>query len=672
MLGFTLAPAAPIPALPAPPPRKSLGQRFRSWLASKAGDGLLLVLVKAPIGAAVVLFGCTYWLANQTIRGRFRHHLRPFWVACLAWYTAPWWAPLTWLGVAGALYLLPNPGRWLSAREQAGLADAACLLAAWEVLAPGLELPVRAVLFLEFTAAGLFPWWLSRAWRTEPEVPVLPDEWEERWEVEVSTSEKAGPLADTVLIHDPDAGRYRLRARPGAGGDAIAKADGLACSLLSRPRGTVTIAHDPEGDANDFLVAFTERNDATVIRYADGPSLTRTGTVTIADTADGRPVEVAVFTPAGAAHVVVLATNRYGKGVLMRNLAVELCLWDKAFVIVVDAKGDDDGGSGLPELRGYADVYAWRKSQWKAAIHFEHELFQARARRYSTARQAFWHPDKPVDGHCDPLIAAIKDELRNIKKSVVSRTELDMLEQLSSMGATYGIGQYLDTQKGDAESMFSTAFRNDVRGNGTTFAGRAGDAQAAGIATQDFGIDLSTLPNGKGWWRIKTTLTDVPAVPARVRMYPTRDELEYQAGIAAPFGTVDDWLSRTVEAKLHPEDAEIWERWRPEFEEAPAAVPEPAPEPVRETVEVASGVHVEAPARILHAVPTQPLPDTTPALDLIPKIVREGGVMTRGEIAEAAGIKPEYASDRLKKLKEMGVMTEARTADGRPGWRVVA
>jgi DNA-binding Lrp family transcriptional regulator len=46
--------------------------------------------------------------------------------------------------------------------------------------------------------------------------------------------------------------------------------------------------------------------------------------------------------------------------------------------------------------------------------------------------------------------------------------------------------------------------------------------------------------------------------------------------------------------------------------------------------------------------------------------------MTRGEIAEAAGIKPEYASDRLKKLKEMGVMTEARTADGRPGWRVVA
>jgi hypothetical protein len=195
-------------------------------------------------------------------------------------------------------------------------------------------------------------------------------------------------------------------------------------------------------------------------------------------------------------------------------------------------------------------------------------------------------------------------------------------------------------------------------------------AQAAGIAAQDFSLDLSRLPNGKGWWFIKTALTEVPLVPARGRLYPTRDEAEYQAGIEAPFGTVEDWLAMTKRAKMHPQDQDIIEKWRPEF--AVVAPPAPVePDPVMDVTEPAPGVHIEAPSRILSVVPN-PQPDTTPALDLIPMIVREGGVMTRGEIAEAAGIKPEYASDRLKKLKEMGVMTEARTADGRPGWRVVA
>jgi hypothetical protein len=654
------------PAPPAPPVEESAGLaplfvvlRFLFWTAT----------LKPLLMCLAVTGMCTYWLGNQTVRGRFRHHLRPFWVACAAWYVTPW-TPWAWLGLAVALYLAPNRGRWLSAREQASIADAACLLAAWQVVTPGLELTVRSVLFLEFTAAGLAPWWLSRAWRSEP--PALPDEWEERWEYEVAQSPKAGPLADTILTRDEAAGRYRLRCAPGNGGPGIAKADALACSLLSRPPGTVTISHDPEGDINDYLVAFTDRTDGTVVRYADGPTLDDDGTIATADTADGRAIRVAIYTPAGAAHFLILATNRYGKGVIMRNIGLELCVWDKAFVIVVDAKGNNDGGSGLPELRGAADVYAWRKADWKAAIHLEHELFEARSSRYS-GKAAFWHPNKPVDGYCDPLVASMKDELRNISKSI-GRRELDMLEQLSSMGATYGIGQYGNSQKGDAESTFSTAWRNDIRGNGTVFIGRAGDSQAAGIAAQGFDVDLSRLPNGRGWWLIKTSLTDAPLIPARGRLYPTRDEVDYQGGIEAPHGTVEDWLTMTRRAKLHPQDQEIVERWRPEFEDAPPAEVEPEPvyeaEPTREVVEVAAGVHVEEPRR-LAAVPDLQ-PDTKPALDLIPDVVRKGGVMTRGEIAEAVGIKPEYASDRLKKLKEMGVVTEARTADGRPGWRVVA
>jgi hypothetical protein len=97
---------------------------------------------------ALLALACLYWLANQTIRGRFRHHLRPFWVACLAWYPA-WWTQLAWLGAATVLYLFPRAlylfpmGDRISPREQAGLADAACLLAAWQVIAPRSPHPRR-------------------------------------------------------------------------------------------------------------------------------------------------------------------------------------------------------------------------------------------------------------------------------------------------------------------------------------------------------------------------------------------------------------------------------------------------------------------------------------------------------------------------------------------------
>jgi hypothetical protein len=660
MLGFVVAPSATAAAPPVTPPKSTRETIVTAWRRFKR-------VATALFFPALLALACTYWLGNQTLRGRFRHHLRPFWVACAAWYVTPW-TPWAWLGLAGALYLTPNRGRWLSAREQASLADAACLLAAWQVITPGLEATVRGVLFLEFTAAGLAPWWLSRAWKSER--PALPDEWEERWEYEVATSPKAGPLADTILTRDEAAGRYRLRCTPGNGGPGIAKADALACSLLSRPPGTVTISHDPEGDINDYLVAFTDRTDGTVVRYADGPTIDDDGTIAIADTADGRAIRVAIYTPAGAAHFLILATNRYGKGVIMRNIGLELCVWDKAFVIVVDAKGNNDGGSGLPELRGAADVYAWRKADWKAAIHLEHELFEARSSRYS-GKAAFWHPNKPVDGYCDPLIASMKDELRNISKSI-GRRELDMLEQLSSMGATYGIGQYGDSQKGDAESTFSTAWRNDIRGNGTVFIGRAGDSQAAGIAAQGFDVDLSRLPNGRGWWLIKTSLTDAPLVPARGRLYPTRDEVDYQGGIEAPHGTVEDWLTMTRRAKLHPQDQEIVERWRPEFEDAPPAEVEPEPvyaaEPERQVVEVAAGVHVEEPRR-LAAVPDLQ-PDTKRARQIIPDLLRQSGPMTRKDIAARTGLHEVYVSQVLKELRDATPPVVAQTTiDGKAGWR---
>jgi hypothetical protein len=675
MLGFTLAPAAPIPALPPAPPKKSLSQKIGGWAMGKAGDGLILILIKAPAAAVFIAFACAYWLTNQTIRGRFRHHLRPFWVACLAWYPA-WWTPLAWLGAAVALYLFPRAlylfpaGDRISPREQAGLADAACLLAAWEVLAPGLEPQVRAVLFLEFTAAGLSPWWLSRAWRSEPEVPDLPHPLVEAWQWQVAEHPKAGPLAATVLWHDPTTDRFHLRA-PIDGDDGVENASDRACRLMCRPRGTVTISPDPDGDANDFLVALTDRGDPAVVRYlaeSDLDGIDQDGSFITADTADGRPAPGALRGPSGAAHVVILAPSRYGKGIVMRQYGVALARWEKAFLNVADCKGEDEGGAGVPELRHGADVYGWQRDQWRACVEMHHELFSARAGRYGRVGRNFYHPDAVVDGYADPLAALMIDEMRKMYKAW-GKAVVTKLEDMASQGASFGVSLIVNTQKGDADSLGSTTLANDLRGNGTVYIGRYEHAQAARDALQGFDVDSQKLPNAKGWWFVKSAFYPVPLVPMRSRLLPTSDEVEFM-GFDLPHGLAEDWLVQTKRAKLHPQDQEIVEKWRPWFEDAPAPVV-PGPEPVMDVTEPAPGVHVEAPARILHAVPAQPLPDTTPALDLIPKIVREGGVMTRGEIAEAAGIKPEYASDRLKKLKEMGVMTEARTADGRPGWRVV-
>jgi hypothetical protein len=670
----TIARPAPVPAPVAPPSR---GDRIRKSAAQKTRHGLFY----ATLGLPILALCCIYWLGNQTLRGRFRHHLRPFWVACLAWYPV-WWAPLAWLGLAVALYLFPTAlrlfpmGDRISPREQVGLADAACLLAAWQVIAPGLDLVTQVGLFLEFTAAGLFPWWASRAWRTEPEVAPEVHPMVEQWAWEVAEHPKAGPLAGTWLTHDPETGRFHLRA-PIDGEDGVEGAAERACRLMCRPRGTITISPAPNEDpwdANDFFVALTERHDAAVVRYLspDGlDGIDRDGSFVTADTADGRPALGAVRGPSGAAHVLILAPTRYGKGVVMRQYGTALSRWEKGWLNVADCKGEEEGGAGVPELRHGADVYGWTRDQWRACVEMHHEIFSARAGRYGRAGRNFWHPDAEVDGYYDPLAALMIDEQRKMIKAW-GRPVLSKLEDMSSQGASFGISLIVNTQKGDAESLGSTAFRNDLRGNGTVYIGRFEDAQAARDATQGFDVDPMKLPNAKGWWYVKSALHAVPLVPMRSRLLATSDELEFM-GFDAPYGTAEDWLADTRRAKLHPQDVEIVAKWAEWFTDSAPAEPEPTPEPARETVEVAAGVHVEAPARILHAVPAQSAPDTKPALTLIPEIARQAGVvMTRGEIADAAGISPEYASDRLKKLKEMGVMTEAKTADGRPGWRATA
>jgi hypothetical protein len=668
---------------PAPPePIPVIVHHAPIWTATRlTGRGLFWLAAvgfKLLFQSGALSLACLYWLANQTIRGRFRHHLRPAWVACLAWYPA-WWTPLAWLGLAVALYLFPTAlylfpmGDRISPREQASLADAACLLAAWQVIAPIVDWPVQVALFLEFTAAGLFPWWASRAWKAE--IPALPDEWEERWEIEVAASPKAGPLAGTVLTLDPTGDRYRLTAPRGSDAAAIAKADPLACSLLARAPGTVTISLDPDATINDFLVAFTDREDGTVARYWDG--ITRRTTenglteITVADAIDSRPMDIPLTQPGGVSHGVVLAGSGHGKGILMRIICLEMCLWDKAWLAVADCKGEDQGGAGLPEFRDWADVYGWSRDQWKASVLMFHELYSARAGRYGAAQRPFWHPDATVDGYLDPAAYLVIDELGKMMRAHGSKDFVSKLEDLAAAGRSFGCGVWVDNQRGGRNDIVTPGFRNNIRKNGTALIGQFGDRNSGSVAVQDLKVDLTKLPTAPGWWYIKGGITDVPAVKARSRLLASVDEVEF-LGLQAPHGTVEEWLARTVSAKLHPADQEIVDKWRPEFVDTAAAVPEPIPEPVVTSEEPAPGVHVEAAPRILHAVPTQPLPDTKAAIDVIVEVLRQSGPMTRGEVAKAVRIADTYASERLKTLERLGKVTRTATLDGRAGWKATA
>jgi hypothetical protein len=141
------------------------------------------------------------------------------------------------------------------------------------VLACDLPWSWGVPIWMPLAVAAVWPW--SKHRRVRP-VEVAVEEshpLEEEWAALVAVAPNAGPLTGSVLTHDPANARFRLTVPP-TSPDGADKADDLACRLLRRPRGTVTISPDPDGLADDYLVAFTERTDGAVVRYWDGPTLT--------------------------------------------------------------------------------------------------------------------------------------------------------------------------------------------------------------------------------------------------------------------------------------------------------------------------------------------------------------------------------------------------------------
>jgi hypothetical protein len=690
MLGFVVAPSATVPAPPPPPP--SLSKRAARAAGKQAGRGFGWCLKMLFLGVPILALCCIYCLGNQTIRGRFRHHLRPMWLACSAWYITPW-TPWAWLGVGLTLACVPEPGRWVSGRELGMLARACALLTAWQIVTPDLPWTYRGGSFAAVTVAGLAqfwwsrfwrrpdgPWWRLSSWRTPYVEPGL--SFEEIWHDGISAS--VDKLAGEFIEADDDAGSYLIRldnslATEAATLDALAEKAAHEYTGAPYPRGSITLSNPPDMPSPAYLrvtLAADPNGAVSRITYFDGPTLGKDGRYLAGYTRAGLPVYGRLWRVGGGVNFLAFGVPGSGKGGAMRTHLTEAGLSPLVFPVGLDCKGvegEDNvfrGGAGIPEVAAGLEFYAKDREAWEVGFLMTVDVLAARSDRYGNAGQSKWYPDLEVDGYRDPLWLMAIDELAIFVRAFPKFK--DKFGELIALQRSFGMGTAVTSQNGQAPEFFGvTKIRSDLRGNGLTFAGHPGDGQAKTAAQADWNLPFQRLP--KGQWQFVLNKIDpgISTDPVRWRYLPNAVERDHE-GLSGEFGVAEEWMARRETAKLHPQDEAIYHKWMDRLGGVPAVEvePEPEPEPTRQVVEVAAGVHVEEPRR-LAAVPDLQ-PDTKPALDLIPDVVRKGGVMTRGEIAEAVGIKPEYASDRLKKLKEMGVVTEARTADGRPGWRVVA
>lgn len=723
-MGLFVAPApagAPVP----PPPTR--GERFRDWAGEKAADGLIALFIKLPFAliaaAAVFAFGCCYFTINQTLQGRFRYHIRPVWVAALAAYVA-WWTPLAWLAVGFLLDLWPQPWRWasehprrrirwplavatspvrlpvrlavwlrrrrdpeaadrrwISDRERRIIARGCGIAAGWQVLAPAL-CPDWRWTAGSLTAAAVtacWPWWQGRRVRdVEPEPEVGPHELEVAWGELVASSERAGDLTGSILTVDPDdEGRGHLRALPGAlSANVIAAAD-LACSLLGRQRGTVTISEDTDEEASalDFLVGFPSRVRTAEVRYWRAPVVDDTFTWDVADSLDGRSLLTAIAQRGGTINIIVIARSGAGKGSILRQVGVVAARHPKVFLAINDCKGEDEGGAGVPELRRGADAYGRTADQWRAIACMKIEIYSARASRYGNAGKNFWHPNQLVDGYADPLFCHMTDEFNQFVE-----THPEMREAWETMAArqrSLGMQDTISTQRGTGADLATTNARNNLRGNGVVFIGPAGDTTSENIATSDFGVALKKLPVGQGWFYVQSKVLQIASVPARVRVIPTEDEVLH-LGFSAPHGTVEEWLAPEMvhfgAESLHPQDRDIYEKWRPEFTEPiPGEViaehderPAATPGDEREVIQVGDGVSVERPPLLALVRTPVPVPTTE---DRVIDLLRTRGPMTRRAIAAELALSEGHTSGLLKVLAKKKVVESTKISGSRyPVW----
>jgi hypothetical protein len=580
-------------------------------------------------------------LLHRTTVGGWRHIAAPLWVLAAAAASA-WWQPasIAWywliLAFAADLGTWRKKARWLSARELILVARTFAGIALFLSAAPSSGLPAvasAALLATGVIGAGI-PWW---RWRVRPSKRGML----KRWENEVVAKDKR--FAGTWREFDEFTGSGILRLH-NAPSSEVAKLDALAELHLDALAGAVTIVDDMRLSRREVRVTFSSPGESAEIHYWDGSTLGNDGQFLAARAKGQQAVRGCQWRKDGMSHISIVGPTGSGKGSIQRIVGVESALHPDVFTVMVDGKR----GKGLGYMQAGADVFARTPAQWLAAV----EMVLAELERRSELGGA----DSFVLLPGRPRIRLLIDDLPEV---LAAHPKIaPMLKRIAAQGRSLGIGLCVAMQQGDATGYGSTGLRANIMDGGWVWAGPATDNQAKIAVSQGISFDPTTLPPEQGWCALfGRHLKDQPVTPARTLWIPNRVDVE-EFGMAAPFGTVEDWLERdTIHPEICPEMAMIFGLIAVAVEET--AEEEPAVKPVDQSA---------APVATLPRPALLPTPsaEETAAWPRIVRLLRERPDLQRKVIAAEVGVSERRVSQLFAAHKDEVVQNQDRS------WRLAS
>jgi hypothetical protein len=525
----------------------------RAWYNPPRWVKIVAGIVLWPITLAVASLAGAVALARWSLVKERRALCAPGWlllIAAVSWWLLP--APAwSWALFALALDLttLPAvaarwdrmPRAWLSERERQLFARTCAGIAlVMVVTSPAPFLP-RGMFLAAAVGAGSVFWWMSRRARPASRAMIL-----DRWDQEVVAD--LPQLAGTWLEFDDERGTGVLELATSKASD-VADLDEDVERTLNQHRGTVTIAPDPRLTVRQVRVAFTDHEYGSRLRMFDGSTLANNGRFIVAYAKGGLPIYGEMWWSEGALNVGIIAPPGRGKGSIMRLIAITGALTDR--VELVGACGKQ--GQGIGYLSDAFRIFTDRHEESVDLIHGFLMAVRERGRRYAGMKR-----DSFIPGPGDPYLYLLLDEPQWIY--AYEPRVIEWIEEISGTSRSAGCGIVKTLHKGDGPGWGTTKTRSNMIGNGWRWFGPTQDNQAKSTGLQGTEFDPADLPDEPGWAAI-LDIAGQPVVPARTLWVPNRADLLKaqvqnpddditEAGFA-PFGFVEDWLTKTIHPELH-------------------------------------------------------------------------------------------------------------------------
>lgn len=543
----------------------------------------------------------------------------------------------------------PGRRRYLSTREMrisgrvfAGIALTTGLGLPWMIVITGITIVVLA---------GGLAWW-----KDVSAPPVVLSAFEEGWYAKVAhphpeVESRYPDLEGWFREWDDENGRgvYEL-----AHSDAwaVAGMDAQVELAFDQRPGTISLAADPRLSRRLLRVTASDPSVGGRLQMFDGYSLARDGRFIAGYDKGNRPVYGRLWGPDGALYITIIAPPNMGKGSLLRLIGVEGGAYPDLEMFGACGKR----GAGLGYLRQAFHTLTTNHTDSADLIHGYLMAVHERIERYGEAEE-----DGYMVRDLDPRLLLVIDEPKWIMRH--EPRVADWLKEISGTSRSVGAGLAITLHKGDGPGYGDTETRSNMITNGWRAIGPTPDNQAKSTALQGDDFDPATLPKQPGWFGLVGGPLEAPPTPVRTLWLP--NDYDIKRGLdmdvsglkteldIAPFGTVQQWLTRDViHPEIHPETLKaLFRPTRERIERAEAA-------------KKAESQQAEATAKAVAEGPDED--DGWSRIQAVLRANPDG--LLRFAIAEAAKLSPGYTSEVLRTRSEKGVVVQNQNKT----WRLAA